>query len=105
MEYQLGNIFKRFVALVIDGFLIVIAVNLLSFPFGLDYNFDSFMFIRKFAGIFFFIALAYYSYFESSDSQATFGKQVMHLKVFDENGNRLTAVSYTHLTLPTKRIV
>ena len=69
----------------------MIVVRILSFLFGMHYDFESFLCIRKFAGIFFFVALAYYSYFESSDSQATFGKKIMNLKVFDEDGNRLTA--------------
>jgi uncharacterized RDD family membrane protein YckC len=36
------------------------------------------------------ITLGYFSYFESSEKQATFGKQAIGLKVITVDGNRLT---------------
>jgi uncharacterized RDD family membrane protein YckC len=89
IEYNLASIPKRFVALAIDNLLIVFICRVLTFSW--HYDFSSFFFIYKFAGVFFIIALIYYSYFESSESQATLGKRVMNLKVFDKAGNRLTA--------------
>jgi len=91
MEYKLASIFKRFIALVIDGIILSIAVRILSFPFNFPSYDSGFAFIRHYGGIFFFVALAYYAFFESSDMQATLGKKVMNLKVFDEAGNKLTA--------------
>lgn len=39
------------------------------------------------------INIAYYAYFESSEKQATFGKQAMGLVVTDMNGNRISLMN------------
>lgn len=39
------------------------------------------------------INVAYFTYFESSEKQATFGKQVMGLVVTDMNGNRISPLN------------
>lgn len=89
VEYKLASLSKRFMALVIDNLILIFICRVITFNW--NYDFHSFFFIYKFAGIFFVIALIYYSYFESSESQATLGKKVMNLKVFDMKGDRLTS--------------
>jgi len=96
MEYKLSSLSKRFGALIIDGIIISIIAKLCSFPFGFSFtpwnDFGSGFHFWQFAeystwtG---FIGFLYYSIMESSTRSATFGKQAMHIKVFDEDGNNL----------------
>lgn len=94
MEYKLASLSKRFGALIIDAIIISILAKLLFFPFGFNFNpweHSQFQFwdFAEFTGFTGIIAFIYYVIMESSTRNATFGKQAMHLKVYDENGNGL----------------
>ena len=96
MEYKLSSLSKRFGALLIDGIIISIIAKLLSFPFGFSFtpwndfgsgfHFWNFAEYSTWTGI---IGLLYYSVMESSNRGATFGKQALHIRVFDEDGQNL----------------
>lgn len=93
--YQNASLFKRFIALIIDGMIISIIAKVITFPFGWTFNpfhiFDNdIWYYVRFSGWTGFIGLIYYVYLESSWRSATFGKQAMHIVVLDEDRNRLT---------------
>jgi uncharacterized RDD family membrane protein YckC len=93
MEYKLASLSKRFAALVIDGIIISIIAKLAFFPFGFSFNWweggFNFWHFASFSGMTAIIGFLYYAVMESSTRNATFGKQAMHLKVYDEDGNGL----------------
>ena len=93
MEYKLASLSKRFVALFIDATIVSALTKLAFFPFGFSFNLfsDGFNFwnVAEFSGMTAFIGLIYFVIMESSTRNATFGKQIMHLKVYDEDGNGL----------------
>ncbi|HRN33139.1 MAG TPA: RDD family protein [Saprospiraceae bacterium] len=95
MEYKLASFTNRFAALIIDGILIHVAAKFLTFPFGFGFNpwnvFNgNFLDFAEYSGYVGVVALVYYVFMESSSRSATIGKQVMHIKVLDENGDNLT---------------
>jgi uncharacterized RDD family membrane protein YckC len=111
-----GGFWIRFVASFIDGLILSVPISCLvliliaivggataaHFHEVFSGDPDQFLsrfwaFIPAFIGFFFFMLLAsiaiqwlYYAMLESSTRQATIGKMILHLKVTDMNGNRLS---------------
>ena len=96
-----GNFGERLVAVIIDGIIINIAKYLILFVIGDDgmaaanaLGEDSGVMALMggmtalFVGV--FLTVTYYAYLESSEKQATFGKQAMGLVVTDLDGNRIS---------------
>lgn len=75
-DMQYAGFGSRFLAILIDGLLLVV-VNLILMLIGL--NIVSIV-----------VGWLYFALMESSEKQATIGKQVMKLKVTDMNGNRIS---------------
>ncbi len=75
---------SRFVASIIDGIVLIIPGFLLGVVLG-ALGIEGVL-----NGVAFLASTLCYAYLESSPKQATFGKQVMKIKVTDENGQRLT---------------
>lgn len=95
MEYKLASLSKRFGALLIDGIIIHALAKLLTFPFGFSFNpwnsfGNDFWAFAEYSGWAGLVGLVYYVFMEASTKSATFGKQAMHIKVLDEEGNNLT---------------
>jgi uncharacterized RDD family membrane protein YckC len=97
-----AGFWRRFVASLIDGILMNIVQMIVSTVFGVSAfsGFDT----EKFANgispsliianiLSLGIGVAYYAYFESSEKQATLGKQAMGLVVTDLNGERLSVMN------------
>jgi uncharacterized RDD family membrane protein YckC len=97
-----GSFLRRFAAVVIDSILLGIVNTILQSISGVGSRMQEVIAddpadisgILSVAGpiwgLGFAIQLVYYAYFESSERQATLGKQAMGLVVTDLNGNRIS---------------
>ena len=75
-----ASLFKRFLALVIDGIILGILETICAKFMG-----------HKFGGVLtFFVGMAYFVLLETSDSQATFGKSALGLRVADTHGQPIS---------------
>lgn len=81
-SYEYGGFWIRFVAALIDALLLMVVSGVLLLLFK---NADV---LRSIISI--LINAFYYVYMESSVQQATIGKQLMNLKVTDEQYQRIT---------------
>lgn len=79
---------KRLLALIIDSILMGIAVNIAVWGFGIE---DT-SFYTGSHGLLYWI---YYAVMESSEKQATLGKQAVNIRVGDENGHRISFLNAT----------
>lgn len=103
-EMELATFGNRWLAFIIDRLILIAASVILSFLIGsLIFSMtdnpsesDSIWVYSLMVGTFFFylgmplMSLFYNSYFESSEKQATLGKQVMHIKAVTDSGERLS---------------
>jgi uncharacterized RDD family membrane protein YckC len=94
----------RLVAAIIDGIILAIASNVISFAFGFGAissagfgrNIDPEDLGPMLSGLFAVIGITaalqilYFAYFESSERQATIGKIAMKIRVTDMHGERIT---------------
>ena len=98
---EYAGFWQRFVAALIDGLIMYVVQMIVFSVFGVsmmkaDPNLlaDG---LPASLGIAYVISLglqvAYYAYLESSEKQATFGKQAMGLVVTDMNGGRITMLN------------
>ena len=76
---------ERFVAVLIDGIIITFFDYILKTLFGTDSDSSVLGLL-----IYSLVSVFYYAGMESSDAQATLGKQVMKIKVADLDGRRIT---------------
>jgi uncharacterized RDD family membrane protein YckC len=101
---EYGSFWQRFVASLIDGILMWVVQMIVFTVFGLSSmglgKADPEAFANGVPATFWLayaiaigIGVSYYAYFESSEKQATFGKQAMGLVVTDLNGNRITLLN------------
>jgi uncharacterized RDD family membrane protein YckC len=79
---------KRFIAFIIDSVLMGIAVNIAVWGFGIE---DTGFYTGS-HGLLYWI---YYAVLESSDKQATLGKQALNIRVGDADGNRISFMNAT----------
>lgn len=80
-----AGFWKRFVALLIDGIILAIISGIANL-----------LLADWLAGLIgFFLGWVYFSYMESSTSQATLGKQAMGIYVTDINGQRISFLRAT----------
>jgi uncharacterized RDD family membrane protein YckC len=101
---EYGGFWQRFVAALIDGIIMNIVSYAILIPLGvststaftidpdtgdLDTSAFGFMFFLAYV-ILLVLNVLYFSYQESSEHQATFGKRAMGLVVTDLSGERLT---------------
>ena len=96
-----AGFWRRFAAAMIDGILMSIVNQILYAVTGVNNRMQEVLLEdpSDYSGLIsvagpswamgFAIQLAYFVYFESSERQATFGKQAMGLIVTDMNGNRI----------------
>ena len=96
-----AGFWRRFAAALIDGILMSIVSQILNAFTGANTRMQEVLLedptdysgLMSVAGptwaMGFVIQLVYFAYFESSERQATFGKQAMGLVVTDMNGNRI----------------
>ena len=96
-----AGFWRRFAAALIDGILMSIVSQILNAFTGANTRMQEVLLEdpKDFSGLIsvagptwamgFVIQLVYFAYFESSERQATFGKQAMGLVVTDMNGNRI----------------
>ncbi|HEY9822035.1 MAG TPA: RDD family protein [Candidatus Sericytochromatia bacterium] len=89
---QYASFGKRFLAALLDGIILSIINILVSFVLGLILGRAGSQ-IGSLAGI--LIAWLYYAYQESSDKQATLGKQAMGIVVTDLEGKRIDFIKAT----------
>lgn len=89
---QYASFGKRFLAALLDGIILSIINILVSFVLGLILGRAGSQ-ISSLAGI--LIAWLYYAYQESSDKQATLGKQAMGIVVTDLEGKRIDFIKAT----------
>lgn len=86
--------FKRFLAYLIDGFILAIFSLIIVLPLALGKtsNMDDFEFYLNhyYAIVLYPLMLLYYSFFESSKCQATWGKRLFHLYVSDSDNQRIS---------------
>lgn len=98
---EYAGFWQRFVAAFIDGIIMYIIQMIVFSIFGLGMTNTSLDMFSDGIPASFSIAyalsvglgVAYYAYFESSEKQATFGKQAMGLVVTDMNGGRITMMN------------
>ncbi len=96
-----GGFWQRFVAVIIDGIILYIAQMIIFSVFGVSLlKADPDLFAEGIPNSFIIayvitigLQVAYFAYFESSEKQATFGKQAMGLVVTDLNGERITMLN------------
>ncbi len=97
-----AGFWQRFVAAIIDGILLYIVQFVILAVFGVSaYASDPQAMMEGGFPMSFILAyiailgvnVAYFAYLESSERQATFGKQAMGLVVTDMNGERLTLLN------------
>lgn len=81
-SFEYGGFWIRFVAVLIDSLILMVVSGILLLVFK---NSEG---LRNILSI--LINAVYYVYMESSVQQATIGKQLMNLKVTDENYQRIT---------------
>ncbi len=97
----LAGIGNRFLAQLIDGFLIIITTIILMFVLfnsqlselknsGPDAGRSFAIILISYYPILFLIQIIYFTYFESSNKQATIGKMAMKIKVVNQEGERLS---------------
>lgn len=96
-----AGFWQRFVAILIDGILLSIVQFIILAVFGvssvytnpevLQDGLPTSLIIAYFVA--FAVRVAYFVYLESSERQATFGKQAMGIVVTDMNGNRITLLN------------
>lgn len=96
-DYIYGGFWERFIAALIDGLITGGAQVGLSFFISGDFFSDNY----SSSGMGFLIALAYHTYFISSEKQATLGKQAMGLKVITIHGERLSPLNAAGRLLAT----
>ena len=89
---QYASFGKRFLAALLDGIILSIINILVSFVLGLILGRTGSQ-IGSLVGI--LIAWLYYAYQESSDKQATLGKQAMAIVVTDLEGKRIDFIKAT----------
>lgn len=82
----------RFVALVIDiiiicGVILVVAAPFIGQRFG---QMERLILEKIFKLLMFLFVWLYFAWMESSEKQATFGKQIVGIQVTDEKGNRIS---------------
>ena len=97
-----GSFLRRLAAALIDGILLAVVNQLLQSVTGIGTRVQEHLaddpsdmsglvsIAGPIWGVGFVIQLVYYAYFESSEKQATFGKQALGLVVTDMNGDRIT---------------
>jgi uncharacterized RDD family membrane protein YckC len=97
-----GSFLRRFAAALIDGILLAVVNSILQSITGVaprlkevmaddPTDYSGMMSVAGPIWAFgFAVQLVYYAYFESSERQATLGKQAMGLVVTDLNGNRIS---------------
>lgn len=97
-----GSFLRRLAAALIDGILLGVVNQLLQSVTGIGTRMQEHLLedpedmsgLISIAGpiwaVGFALQLVYYAYFESSEKQATFGKQALGLVVTDINGDRIT---------------
>ena len=99
---EYAGFWQRFVAALIDGIIMWIAQMIIFTIFGVGTmsNADPEMFANGIPASFsiayliaFGLQVAYYAYFESSEKQATFGKQAMGLVVTSTTGERISMLN------------
>lgn len=97
--YGYASFGQRLVASIIDGIIMNIVTSISGFVFGLGtFSFntdDDFNLIAMLGGamalsVNMILNVLYFAYFESSEKQATFGKQAMGIVVTDMRGERIT---------------
>ena len=97
-----AGFWQRFAAALIDGILLGIVGQLIAYPFGYDAysmmqaakegelpNLQTLNYILV-ALVNAVIYIVYFAYMESSEKQASFGKQALNLVVTDLNGERIS---------------
>jgi uncharacterized RDD family membrane protein YckC len=89
---QYASFGKRFLAALLDGVILSIINILVSFVLGLILGRAGTQ-VGSLVGI--LIAWLYYAYQESSDKQATIGKQALKIVVTDLEGKRIDFVKAT----------
>lgn len=81
----------RFVAFFIDGVILSFAFGFISYATGVYLNSDFLRVIYNPGNLLsFLLAMSYFVYFETSNKQATLGKQAMGLKVVKQDGTKMT---------------
>ncbi len=88
-----AGFWRRAIAYVIDGIILFIFITLVELGVKLlapNTNFESLGVIGVFQVVYLLAAWVYYANMESGPYQATWGKRVMHLRVCDLNGERIT---------------
>jgi uncharacterized RDD family membrane protein YckC len=91
-ELIYGGFWERFVAAIIDGIILTVAQNIVSYGIYQESTFSSSLNYGV-MGFGMIIGLVYNVYFLSSEKQATLGKQAMGLKVITVEGERLTPMN------------
>ena len=91
-DYIYGGFWERFIAAMIDGIVLTIAQNIVSYGIYQESTFSASMNYGV-MGFGLIIGLVYNVYFLSSEKQATPGKQAMGLKVITVDGERLTPMN------------
>jgi uncharacterized RDD family membrane protein YckC len=94
-----GSFLRRLAAALIDGIIMMVVQTIIFLPFGKNLASDIAA-TGKISPMFWVAYLlvlaanvAYYSILESSEKQATFGKQAMGLVVTDLNGERISTMN------------
>lgn len=87
---QYAGFGSRLVAHIIDGAILSISIGIISWITGIEFSSGVMEIVYSPGGwISFFLVLAYFVYFETSEKQATIGKSVMGLKVIRQDGKKM----------------
>lgn len=89
LEPEYAGFWLRFVAYIIDAIIVMIPTYLIYGTIGGSFI-EPNIFARLIGVV---IAVGYFVYLESSEKQATFGKQAMGIVVTDLHGNRISVAN------------
>jgi uncharacterized RDD family membrane protein YckC len=87
LDRDIGSVWRRFVAFVVDGIIVGVAGTVIALPF-----FDTFSHLGPWGRLVgFFLALSYFAILDSNIGNGqTLGKRLMHLQVVDKDGGTIS---------------
>jgi len=90
LKVKYAGFMERLVAHIIDGIILSFGLGVISFATGMSFTAGWVKVVYSpgswLAMIF---VAAYYIYFETSDKQATLGKQILNIKVVKQDGTKI----------------
>lgn len=89
-KVEYAGFMERLVAHIIDGIILSLGLGVISFATGMSFKTGWVSVVYSPGSLLALIFVAaYYVYFETSDKQATLGKQILNIKVVKQDGSKM----------------